>query len=72
MLNKLGKAVPLEYVQRLPEPPADPVAILWDEEKQTRLYVLTCRQTPRDGQARSWWRWIACARLGRREGLGKM
>lgn len=34
-----GKGVPLEYVQRLPEFLADPAAILWDEEKQTLLYV---------------------------------
>lgn len=34
-----GKSVPLEYVQRLPELLADPAAILWDEEKQTLLYV---------------------------------
>lgn len=34
-----GKSVPLEYLQRLPELLADPVAVLWDKEKQTLLYV---------------------------------
>jgi SPP1 gp7 family putative phage head morphogenesis protein len=37
--SNAGKSVPLEYVQRLPELLADPAAILWDEEKQTLLYV---------------------------------
>lgn len=34
-----GKAIPLEYVRRLPELLNDPSAILWDEGKQTLLYV---------------------------------
>ncbi len=45
-----GKAIPLEYVKRLPELLADPVAILWDETKQTLLYVF---DVPGDAKGRT-------------------
>lgn len=34
-----GKAVPLDYVRRLPELLADPAAVLFDKERKTLLYV---------------------------------
>lgn len=42
-----GKTIPLEYVRRLPELLNDPVAILWDDDKQTLLYVFDVPDDPK-------------------------
>lgn len=34
-----GKSIPLDYIKRLPELLANPVAILWDDDKKSLLYV---------------------------------